>query len=133
MKLQDFFMVDTRPDGETFTRLTEYAPDWLRSAIYKAHDGCMSDDCVYDICRQVAFAIDGGAESADDVSWATCTTSEAVDALLRLRLHDDVAGACHSSEGPDHENLWYRVSACFEYAQRAIGQRFFDAVKEGHL
>jgi|APSaa5957512493_1039668.scaffolds.fasta_scaffold39291_2 hypothetical protein len=42
-----------RPGGELYTRLREDAPDWLRDAVYEAHDDETPNDWRYEKCAEI--------------------------------------------------------------------------------
>ena len=42
-----WFIVDTRDDGEKFTKTKEGRPEWLKTLIFTAHDGMLPDDYRY--------------------------------------------------------------------------------------
>lgn len=52
----------TRDNGETFTTLTDDAPEWLRDAILEAHDDELPNDWRYETCESIVGALEDGAE-----------------------------------------------------------------------
>lgn len=81
-----------RPGGELYTRLRADAPDWLRDAVYEAHDGEIPNDWRYDICSALWDEItdegNGGMEPhefADGL--ADVYTGRLLDWLTPGRLH----------------------------------------------
>lgn len=58
-----------RPDGETFTRLKDGAPDWLSDLVYEAHNAgdMLPDDWRYACIRAVIGAVhDDGEDDAHE-------------------------------------------------------------------
>jgi hypothetical protein len=81
-----------RPGGELYTRLREDAPDWLRDAVYEAHDGEIPNDWRYDICSALWDEItdegNGGMEAWEHSSGlADVYTGRLLDWLTPGRLH----------------------------------------------
>ncbi len=62
------FVIHTRADGETHTKLADDAPAWLEDAVREAHQGDLPNDWVYAECRAAAEAFDAGdlAAAEDD-------------------------------------------------------------------
>ncbi len=60
------FKTKHRPDGTTYTCLVDTAPEWLREAVYEAHDGEMPNEWRYEKCAGLWDAIideaNGGVE-----------------------------------------------------------------------
>lgn len=54
------FVIHTRADGETHTKLADDAPAWLEDAVREAHQGDLPNDWVYAECRAAAEAFDAG-------------------------------------------------------------------------
>ena len=57
------FETRERPDGESFVRLTDDAPQWMRDAVQGAHWPAAPCDWIYEACRH---AIDYIAECGPD-------------------------------------------------------------------
>lgn len=57
-----FLTTSTRPDGSTFYRLADNAPQWVSDLVYSAHGDMMPDDYRY---RWSAYALDAFAEYDD--------------------------------------------------------------------
>lgn len=53
-----FFEVRERASGESFVTLTDDAPDWLRDAVYEAHDDEMPNDWRYQVCADIFESLD---------------------------------------------------------------------------
>lgn len=51
-----------RDDGTEFVQLTDDAPDWLRDAVYEAHDGELPNDWRYETARSIVAGLDEGLE-----------------------------------------------------------------------
>ncbi len=45
------FTQGTRDNGETFTKLSDDAPEWLKDAVQEAHHGTFPNDWIYQECR----------------------------------------------------------------------------------
>lgn len=67
--LYNAFHTDTRDNGETFYKLREDAPEWMRDAIRAAHDAVdeMPDDDVYECCRDAAGFLSDWSDWGGDV------------------------------------------------------------------
>ena len=70
MDLQDFARIGANfftsakyENGDTFIKLKDDAPNWIKDAVYVAHDDMMPDDRIYDVACQAFHFI---AESDDD-------------------------------------------------------------------
>lgn len=48
------FITDARINGDRFAKLTDDAPEWVKDAVYSAHDGRMPDDGIYNLCASIA-------------------------------------------------------------------------------
>lgn len=67
------FMRDTRPDGETFIRLEDDAPEWMTDAIREAHGRMLPDDVKYTMCEEVAERLaDRDSDEWDDAQGEEC-------------------------------------------------------------
>lgn len=51
------FHTEKRDDGSHFTKLREWAPQWVRDLVYDAHAGMLPDDWKYDCIRAALEAI----------------------------------------------------------------------------
>lgn len=51
-----------RADGSSYVRLNDDCPQWLRDAVYEAHDEELPNDWRYETCQAIVSALD----SADD-------------------------------------------------------------------
>lgn len=80
-------IADTRPDGTSFVRCTDDAPEWVREAVYAAHAGMMPDDTKYSMVRDVADAIAEALEYSEDLDDAR---HERVDGLVPTYNSDRV-------------------------------------------
>jgi hypothetical protein len=64
----DQFEYAERPDGETFERLKDGAPEWVHELVREAHGEFLPDDWRYDAIKSaLAHIYDTGPEDADDV------------------------------------------------------------------
>lgn len=66
MKLGDWFETRTRDDGKQFCMLKDGHPEWLKDAVYAAHDDSLPDDWIYAECRAACDAIDEGSLKDED-------------------------------------------------------------------
>jgi hypothetical protein len=57
----------TRPNGDTFTALSDDAPQWLKDAVQEAHHGTMPCDWIYSECSAAydAYSDLGVADCGD--------------------------------------------------------------------
>ncbi len=62
-----WFIVDTRDDGEKFTKTKDGRPDWLGNLIFTAHDGMLPDDYRYKFIESSLQYIADQDEDADDL------------------------------------------------------------------
>lgn len=60
------FTTGTRESGKTFTKLTDDAPEWLKTAVREAHQGTLPNDWIYAECRAAVEAVDSGALDVED-------------------------------------------------------------------
>lgn len=81
--MREYFEQATRREGETYWRLRDAdegatgAPDWVRDAVYSAHDDEIPNDWRYETCVAIADAIDNA--DAEDVFDAWRFASEQCD------------------------------------------------------
>ncbi|HEV2310777.1 MAG TPA: hypothetical protein VGU73_09645 [Acidimicrobiia bacterium] len=61
-----YFTTGTRESGKTFTKLTDDAPEWLKTAVREAHQGTLPNDWIYAECRAAVEAVDSGALDVED-------------------------------------------------------------------
>jgi hypothetical protein len=47
------FFSATRADGSAYWHLTSSAPEWLRDAVYEAHDGELPNDWRFETCADI--------------------------------------------------------------------------------
>ena len=75
--LSDWFENANYPEGRTgyagwdsFVRLKDDAPAWLKAAVYKAHQGTLPNDWIYLQCQAACEAIEERDEVAlEDADW----------------------------------------------------------------
>lgn len=68
VKVSSWFVTKAGALAErSFTSLREDAPEWLRDAVYKAHDGRFPDDWIYAECLAAAHAIDDESLTEDSL------------------------------------------------------------------
>lgn len=60
------FIKDKRDNGETFTKLSDDAPEWLKDAVQEAHAGTFPNDWIYAECASAYEAIKDGAITDED-------------------------------------------------------------------
>jgi hypothetical protein len=133
-QLYNAFVSDTRTDGNSFYRLTDDAPEWMRDAVHAAHDAVdeLPDDEVYEACRSAAAALadsdeweDGAHEWADgEVSPynATRVAWLAEKPLLRGPLVDEAAQEIGFTYDGDSAGI-FALIACgwYEWSRRIYG------------
>ena len=62
-KASEWFKTETRGEGdkaEKFICLDEGAPQWLKDAVYGAHDSASPSDWVYEECKYACIAVEDG-------------------------------------------------------------------------
>lgn len=64
------FTVGTRPDGETYVRLVDDAPEWVRALVYRAHGDMLPDDWRYAAIQDALEALADGADPDDAAEYA---------------------------------------------------------------
>ncbi len=70
--------------GDTrITVLTDDAPSWCRDAVYKAHDGRLPDDWIYESCQSIACSI----ADYDDPDSARDASGEIADSNVDIYNH----------------------------------------------
>lgn len=76
--MRQYFEQATRTDGASYWRLIDAdesatgAPDWLRDAVYEAHDDEFPNDWRYETCVAIADAIDNDNDEEFD-AWRTAS------------------------------------------------------------
>lgn len=139
MKLSGFFETRERVDGTKFVTLKDEHPEWLKDAVYEAHDDTLSDDWVYEECRAACDAIDEGSlkdedglhEHADarvDVYTKARFKWAADFCLTRLYAiaEEEVADLAPGAEVPISD----RIGVIQYCAIRTIASKMLEAAKE---
>lgn len=63
----DWFVTDTRDNGEKFVKTKDGRPDWLENLIFTAHDNMLPDDYRYKFIENSLQYIADQDEDADDL------------------------------------------------------------------
>jgi hypothetical protein len=100
--LTDYFQRKTRDDGTTFYTLTDDAPEWLRDAVYEAHDSELPNDWRYDICHSIINELGDGYDpdeiadglvdvyNSDRAAWLADNLARGCIEIERDLLGDDI-------------------------------------------
>lgn len=124
-------------DEETFTRLKDGAPEWIRAAVYAAHGEMLPDDYRYEWTQDAFGAIhdadagddldDVGAEFADSVDVYTAGLLKWVGSNLHRVGYVDDATSDHDCAGNLARALMigqaHERREVFEAALRAVEER----------
>lgn len=100
-----FFERKTRDSGEAFYALTDDAPEWLRVAVYNAHDDELPNDWRFETCHAILSNFEDGSTDPDEVA---DSLTDVYNHDLARWLADDVTRGCIELEGfqPDTLDVW---------------------------
>lgn len=102
--LHDAFETRTRENGETFVRLAEGSPEWMRDAIDDAHGGLAGrepDDHIFAVCKGAAkeLAAMHQGDYPDDVGMEfSGNLMKSVDPMAWLAAHPGNASCVDRAE-----------------------------------
>lgn len=139
MELTSYFQRKTRDDGSTFVTLTDDAPEWLRDAVYAAHDGEMPNDWRYSMCESIVDALaDYGYPTDDDAGeWGEIADShvEVYNHQLAQWLADNVereqyVSAWHDDYGSQYDEIWSSLRGAQYVALSQMVAILADAITE---
>lgn len=108
-----FFERKARDNGEVYYTLTDDAPEWLRDAVYEAHDGEMPNDWRFETCYAILACFEDGSTDPGDVA---DSLTDVYNHDLARWLSDDVTRGCVELEGfqPDTLDVW-TVARAMQY------------------
>ena len=142
-ELAEAFVEDTRGDGSKFVRLVDGRPEWMRDAVYAAHDGSLPDDWTYRACMEMALGLtEYDLDAEDDVlgELVTGLADRNVDVYTHdlLRWLYTVGADAIAAVDDARADGWFEGSAGLEEQLRIgqlrmyerIGNALVDAVRE---
>lgn len=89
-----YFETAQRPNGSPYVRLRDTAPDWIRNAVYRAHDGEAPNDWRYATAARIVWGLREFG----------CVPGEHISEEVRHHITDDVDYAVAASDA--HVLTW---------------------------
>lgn len=141
MSISRFFETVIRDDSTSFVIWRNDRPDWLRDAVYEAHDVDPPNDWRYEMCSRIADAIDDDPDAAlgDPCEavrdWADVYTSDLfswyADNVSRIAYADKVLDLGFTLREPITDTLRVGQQLCIEEMAavmvRAVEEAYNDA------
>lgn len=132
------FKTATRDSGETFYRLTDGAPEWMRDAVREAHDGEFPNNWRYDTCARVVDDLADALERGDDMDDVTHdladSATDVYHADLARWLADNPSRAAYVDDAAEEYGTGGGVFDLIQRGQyeciRAMAETLLSAIRD---
>lgn len=137
MDLQDFARIGANfftsakyENGDTFIKLKDDAPNWIKDAVYVAHDDMMPDDRIYDVaCQAFHFIAESDDDEPDSGEFANSTV-DVYTGQLTAWMASHLARVSLVDEARDEFGDGEDIASMIAMGQYLESTRVFHAILE---